>query len=183
MHVHDSITWLTTIPSPINIKQLKGNFSHTKHQGERKFVTNIMRAATTGTRLNRRCLPVTDHSSLNPPNPCTVMIKKIPSSGHRVPSSTWFENHLGLTAGIGSIVNAMLLPGTAAMMARVVLRPWSFSMKVLPMTTAMLTRLILGSIFVMVTTVIAHGGGMRLKLVTVAAAMMAGMVFAPRQLI
>lgn len=95
-----------------------------------------------------------------------------------MPSSTWLENHLGLTAGIGSIVNTMLLPGTAAMMARVVLRSWSFSMKVLPMTTAMLTRLILGSIFV-----IAHGGGMRLKLVTVAAAMVAGMVFAPRQLI
>ena len=143
MHVHDSITWLTIIPSPINIKQLKGNLSHTKHQGERKFVTNIMRAATTRTRLNRLCLPVTDHSSLNPPNPCIVMIKKIPSSGHRMPSSTWFENHLGLTAGIGSIVNTMLLPGTAAMMARVVLRSWSFSMKVLPMTTAMLTRLIL----------------------------------------
>lgn len=100
-----------------------------------------------------------------------------------MPSSTWFENHLGLTAGIGSIVNTMLLPGTAAMVAGVVLRPWSFSIKVLPMTTAMLTRLILGSIFVMVTTVIAHGGGMRLKLVTVAAAMVAGMVFAPRQLI
>jgi hypothetical protein len=84
------------------------------------------------------------------------MIKKIPSSGHRMPSSTWFENHLGLTAGIGSIVNTMLLPGTAAIMARVVLRS---------------------------NFVIAHGGGMRLKLVTVAAAMVAGMVFAPRQLI
>lgn len=100
-----------------------------------------------------------------------------------MPSSTWFENHLDLTAGIGPTVNTMLLPGTAAMMARVVVRPWSFSMKVLPMATAMLTRLILGSIFVMVTTVIAHGGGMGLKLVTVAAAMVAGIMFAPRQLI